>query len=99
MVQWGAAHFREMGRGVSETIRFGIPVLVKGNPLDATDRQFSLVKLGVLEQRGHCNSPAKRACRAREQAIQNKVYSPSATKHRTESGYRHISSASHSSAL
>ena len=37
-----AVHFREMAPGASETIRFGIPVLVKDKRLDLTDRQFSL---------------------------------------------------------
>ncbi|MEX2261464.1 MAG: hypothetical protein WD696_05910 [Bryobacteraceae bacterium] len=36
------AHFREMVPGASETIRFGIPVLVRNKRLDVTDRQFSL---------------------------------------------------------
>ena len=37
-----AAHFRDMAPGASETIRFGIPVLVKGKRLDFTDRQFTI---------------------------------------------------------
>ena len=37
-----AAHFREMVPAASETIRFVIPVIVKGKGLDLTDRQFSI---------------------------------------------------------
>lgn len=37
-----AAHLQQLAPSASETIRFGIPVLIKENGLDLTERQFSL---------------------------------------------------------
>jgi hypothetical protein len=37
-----AAQFQQLVPGASETVRFGVPVLVKNNHLDLSDKQFSL---------------------------------------------------------